>query len=243
MWLLVAPRAAKVLMVMRASGSSRFILASAPRNGAVRGPQPEATVRKSGCRLTRNLNCPPSPVGDHARLGPIAPTRTAQLNGPTLHDDPAALKSPFSSGTGCFLMRPDAGAVQKGHPELDPTRLGQEQQALPHAQVGPQVGPADEGLSRPPPRTKLSRDGAPPGPVLMAPEDGRERAPQILRRGLALGPAYLDQRLQPRPLCVAQHRPSSSKKGKTQEGQNARGAKRKRGKTQEGQNARGAKRP
>src|SRR3954447_16841370 len=63
MWLLVAPRAAKVLMVMRASVSSRLILASAPRNGAVRGPQPEATVRKSGCRLTRNLNCPPSPAG------------------------------------------------------------------------------------------------------------------------------------------------------------------------------------
>src|SRR4051812_1438109 len=36
MWLLLAPRAAKVLMVMRASGLSRFILASAPRNSAVR---------------------------------------------------------------------------------------------------------------------------------------------------------------------------------------------------------------
>src|SRR3954447_18848852 len=62
MWLLVAPRAAKVLMVMRASVSSRLILASAPQNGAVRGSQPEAAARKSGCRLTRNLNCPPSPV-------------------------------------------------------------------------------------------------------------------------------------------------------------------------------------
>src|SRR3954447_10101513 len=61
MWLLVAPRAAKVLMVMRASVSSRLILASAPQNGAVRGSQPEATARKSGRRLTRNLNCPPSP--------------------------------------------------------------------------------------------------------------------------------------------------------------------------------------
>src|SRR3954463_940663 len=47
-------------MVMRASGLSRFILASAPQNGAVRGSQPEATARKSGRRLTRNLNCPPS---------------------------------------------------------------------------------------------------------------------------------------------------------------------------------------
>src|SRR3954454_4700801 len=53
MWLLLAPRAAKVLMVMRASGLSRFILASAPRNSAVRRSQPEATARKSGRRLTR----------------------------------------------------------------------------------------------------------------------------------------------------------------------------------------------
>src|SRR4051812_31357176 len=56
MWLLVAPRAAKVLMVMRASGSSRPILASTPRNGVVRGSQPETTARKSGRRLTRR--CP-----------------------------------------------------------------------------------------------------------------------------------------------------------------------------------------
>src|SRR3954471_4812380 len=56
MWLLVAPRAAQVLMVMRASGSSRPILASTPRNGVVRGSQPETTARKSGRRLTRR--CP-----------------------------------------------------------------------------------------------------------------------------------------------------------------------------------------
>src|SRR3954462_1181168 len=56
MWLLVAPRAAKGLMVMRASGSSRPILASTPRNGVVRGSQPETTARKSGRRLTRR--CP-----------------------------------------------------------------------------------------------------------------------------------------------------------------------------------------
>src|SRR4051812_7300201 len=56
MWLLVAPLAAKVLMVMRASGSSRPILASTPRNGVVRGSQPETTARKSSRRLTRR--CP-----------------------------------------------------------------------------------------------------------------------------------------------------------------------------------------
>src|SRR3954451_11725524 len=56
MWLLVAPRAAQVLIVMRASGSSRPILASTPRNGVVRGSQPETTARKSSRRLTRR--CP-----------------------------------------------------------------------------------------------------------------------------------------------------------------------------------------
>src|SRR3954470_14046725 len=58
MWLLVAPRAAKVLMVMRASGSSRPILASTPRNGVVRGSQPETTARKSSRRLTRRCPVP-----------------------------------------------------------------------------------------------------------------------------------------------------------------------------------------
>src|SRR4051812_16960976 len=62
MWLLVAPRAAKVLMVMRASGSSRPILASTPRNGVVRGSQPETTARKSSRRLTRR--CPVALQGE-----------------------------------------------------------------------------------------------------------------------------------------------------------------------------------
>src|SRR4051794_4075235 len=140
---------------------------------------------------------------------------------PWCHSRPASGPAPHAHLAPCccppfFRARrlgvsPDAGAIEKRHPELNPTLLGQEQQALPHAQVGP----ADEGLSRPRPGAKLSRDGAPLSPVLMAPEDGRERTPQILRRGLALGPACLDQRLQPRPLCVCQHGPSSSKKGKT----------------------------
>src|SRR3954465_11537076 len=97
-----------------------------------------------------------------------------------------------------LLVGADAGAVQKRHPELTPTLLGQEQQPLPHAQVGP----ADDGLSRSRPGTKLSRDGAPLGPVLMPPDNGRNRAPQILGRGLALGAACLDQRLQFHPVRV-----------------------------------------
>jgi len=110
-------------------------------------------------------------------------------------------------------MRPDAGAVQKRHPELDTSLLGQVQQPLPDTQVRP----ADEGLGRTRPGTKLSRDGAPLGPVLMPPNDRRDCAAQILWCGLALGPARLDQRLQAHPCSVRQHRSSSH-----QEEQNAR---------------------
>ena len=85
-------------------------------------------------------------------------------------------------------MGPDAGAVQKGHPELDASLLGHKQQPLPHAQVGP----ANKGLSRPRPGTQFSGDGPPLGSVLMPLEDGRERATEILGRGLALGTALLD---------------------------------------------------
>src|SRR5215210_1698428 len=51
----------------------------------------------------------------------------------------------------------------------------------------------------------------------MSPDNGRNRAPQILGRGLALGAACLDQRLQVHPCSVRQHRSSSH-----QEEQNAR---------------------
>src|SRR3982751_367030 len=115
-------------------------------------------------------------------------SHTHPETGPALHGCPAALKSPLSRGPGCFLVGPDAGAVQKRHPELNPALLGEDQQALPHAQARP----ADKGLRRPRPGPQLSWDGAPLGPVLMPPDDRRERAPQIPGRGLALGPARLD---------------------------------------------------
>src|SRR4051794_40063700 len=107
-------------------------------------------------------------------------SHTRPETGPGLHDDPAPPKSPLSSGAGRFLMRPDAGAVQKRHPELDPALLGEEQQALPDTQARP----AEEGLGRPRPRPQLSRNGPPLGSILMPPDDRRQRAPQILRRGL-----------------------------------------------------------
>src|SRR3954466_4667555 len=83
MWLLVAPRAAKVLMVMRASGSSRLILASAPRNGAVRGSQPETTARKSGRRLTRRVRYGPSTFLDGTGIRAHQKAAGAEKRGPT----------------------------------------------------------------------------------------------------------------------------------------------------------------
>src|SRR4051812_13469435 len=153
----------------------------------------KATARPSPSAITQAW-VPPDQV--RGRLRPHA-------SGPALRGCPAPLKSPLSSGPGCFLVGADAGAVQKRHPELDPALLGEEKQLLPHAQVGP----ADEGLSGARPGPQLSWDGAPLGPVLMPPNDRRDRAPQILRRGFALGPAYLDQRLKAHPVRIRQHRP------------------------------------
>ena len=48
------------------------------------------------------------------------------------------------------MVRPDAGAVEKRHPELHAALLGQAEQPLPDTQAGP----ADEGLRRPPPGTR-----------------------------------------------------------------------------------------
>src|SRR4051812_16100086 len=112
---------------------------------------------------------------------PWCRSRHASGQAPHAHLDPCCWPPFFRARR--LVVSPNAGAVQKRHPELNPTLLGQEQQPLPHAQVGP----ADEGLSRSRPGTKLSRDGAPLGPVLMPPDNGRNRAPQILGRGLALG--------------------------------------------------------
>src|SRR3954464_11493544 len=112
---------------------------------------------------------------------PWCRSRHASGQAPHAHLDPCCWPPFFRARR--LVVSPNPGAAQKRHPALTPPLLGQEQQPLPHAQVGP----ADEGLSRSRPGTKLSRDGAPLGPVLMPPDNGRNRAPQILGRGLALG--------------------------------------------------------
>src|SRR3954447_26700402 len=126
-----------------------------------------------------------------------------RANGPAPHAHRAPCWWPPFFRARRLVVSPDAGAIEKRHPELNPALLGQEQQPLPHAQVVP----ADEHLRRAGPGPQLSGDGPPLGSILMAPEDGRDGAPQILRLRLTLGPTRLDQRLQVRPLRVRHHRP------------------------------------
>src|SRR3954469_6174079 len=97
-------------------------------------------------------------------------SHSPHASGPALH----AHRAP-----GCWLpffrarrlvVSPDAGAVEKRHPELDPALLGQEQQPLPDTQVGP----ADEHLSRPRPGPQVRGDGPPLGSSLMPPVSCRQ---------------------------------------------------------------------
>jgi len=94
--------------------------------------------------------------------------------------------------------------------EGDAPLLHEGEQPLPDTQARP----ADEHLSGTPPRTKVGGDGAPLGPVLVPPQDGAHRPAEILRR-LTLRAARLHQRLQHRPLLVAQHHLSSIRRGET----------------------------
>jgi len=88
------------------------------------------------------------------------------------------------------VVRADAGAIEEGHAERDAAALHEFQQALPDALLRP----TDEQLRGQPPRAKLGRDAAPLGAVLMAPEDRRDRPPQVLRRRLPVRPNLFDQR-------------------------------------------------
>src|SRR6185312_5967951 len=105
-------------------------------------------------------------------------SHTPHASAPALHGCPVQLESPFSGRTGRLLVRPDAGAVQKGHPELDTTLLGQEQQPLPDTQVGPAKRSA-------PPAT---RDQAQPGWRATWPRsDGARRWPTACAAGPEAG--------------------------------------------------------
>jgi hypothetical protein len=71
----------------------------------------------------------------------------------------------------------DGGAVEKRHAQRDATLLS---------------------ASRP----EFSRDGPPPGSVPVAPDNGLDRAPQIVMLRLALWAAFFNQRRQHSPLHI-----------------------------------------
>src|SRR5215204_7552596 len=90
-------------------------------------------------------HCPSEAIGAHAGFGPISTPKAPQrFPCVSLSVRAPQRESPLSSGTRRLLMRPDAGAVEKRHPELHTVLLGQPKKVLPHAQTRP----ADEGLSR-----------------------------------------------------------------------------------------------
>src|SRR5215207_8137184 len=187
--------------------SSRY--ARERRGGSSLGPPPPTAARRAGApeagwrggvhEPAREPGGRPPPVQAHRQSRtPWSHSRRASGPAPHAHRAPCCWPPFFRARR--LVVRPDAGAIEKRHAKLDASLLGQEQKPLPHAQVGP----ADEHLSRPRPGPQVSRDGAPLGPVLMPPDNGRKRAPQILGRGLALGPARLNQRLQVHPGSVRQ---------------------------------------
>ena len=73
-------------------------------------------------------------------------------------------------------MSPDNGAVHEDHAQLGPAiRLGGLDEPFPDAELGP----ADEGLSRHPPRAELGWDRTPLGAILYAPDDRFESPAQV----------------------------------------------------------------
>ena len=95
----------------------------------------------------------------------------------------------------CFLSSYNVAAAR------DAALLHKCEQAFPDAEMAP----ANEGLRRFPPRPEFTGDGPPLGAVLVPPENGLDRLPQVVVRYLAVRPNFVDQRLQLRPPCVAQN--------------------------------------
>src|SRR3954464_344354 len=100
-----------------------------------------------------------------------------------------------------LLVGASVGAVEKGHAEGDTALLDPVEQALPD----PEMRPADEGLRGLPPGPERAGDTPPLGAVLVPPEDGLDRLPQVVVRHLAVRPDLVDQRLQLRPPRVCQN--------------------------------------
>src|SRR4029450_5183494 len=106
------------------------------------------------------------------------------------------------AGAGSLLVRPNDGAVEEDHAELEATLLlYQPVQALPHRKLGP----ADESLRRHPPRPQLGGERAPRGAVLMPPHDSLDRPAELSDRARRPGSDLVQQGLERVPLLVRQH--------------------------------------
>jgi len=96
-------------------------------------------------------------------------------------------------------MRPDGGAIEKGHPKRDVVLLDEIEQTFPD----PLLGPANEQLCGQPPWTQFGGDTAPLRAILVPPENRRNRPPQLFGRRLSPWPDRLNQRFpyRPRRIC------------------------------------------
>ena len=124
------------------------------------------------------------------------------MSGPAPHVYPAARKIPLFCRTSGFLVRPDGGAVEERHAQLEPLALlRQLQETLPHTMVAP----ADEGLRRHPPRPQIARNAAPLRAILVPPDDRLDGAAEVLVLRLVRWAALLNQWCQLSPLRIGQN--------------------------------------
>src|SRR4051795_10517070 len=161
----------------------------------------ERSVRSSGASGS-SCACPGASAKPMAR--PAASAITQALVPKPPRERPSASRSSRRAELPPFcglVVGTDAGAVEKGHPQLDAAPLlRQFQQAFPDAVAVP----APEGLLAHPPRPQFRRDVPPGRPFLVPPDDGRDGPAQVVMLGLVRRTAPLDQRRQLVPLLVRQ---------------------------------------
>ena len=124
------------------------------------------------------------------------------MNGQAPYACPAALKIPLFFRIRGFLVCPDGGAIEKGHPQLDAIALLRPfQQTLPDTMAAP----ADEGLRRHPPRPQMRWNTAPFRAVVVPPDDRFDGAAEVVVLRFVRRAALFDQWRQFVALSVGQN--------------------------------------
>ncbi|CAO4157279.1 hypothetical protein DHODJN_25925 [Methylorubrum extorquens] len=166
----------------------------ARRLKTLRGLTPTEFILSAWTKEPNRFRIDPS----HLIPGPYTWCHSRHVSGQVLHKHLARPQIPPFCRARRLLVSPHVAAVEEDHAQRDAALLHAIEQPLPH----PGACPADEDLCRLPPGPQLFGDGAPLRPVLMSPEDRRDRAPKLLGRCLGLRATGLDQRLQLTPLRV-----------------------------------------